>query len=44
MAGGALEGCGELSQQARHGAARQDLEFGSLHVGDRRENKRQAQQ
>jgi hypothetical protein len=36
MAGGALECRGDLSQRACHGAARQDLEFSSLHVGDQR--------
>src|SRR5207244_10210890 len=34
-----LELCGELSHGGRHPAARQDLEFGSLHVGGRRQRK-----
>src|SRR6266581_4173970 len=36
MAGGALKLRAELFQRARHAAARQDLEFSSLHVGDQR--------
>jgi len=39
MAGGTLEGHGELSQRARYGATRQDLEFSRLHGGERREDK-----
>jgi hypothetical protein len=41
MAGSALELRAELFHGGRHGAARQDLKFGSLHIGERRQHKGQ---
>jgi len=38
MAGRGLKLRVELPQRAHHGAARQDLEFSGLHVGDRRQD------